>query len=239
MVRTRNKVYDTSANITCNVNENMETTPINTRNFTHYGRAGRRLTSPAERRNTDTTEPQHEVAQGGTFEQAKSAETGMRKETIYCDSKELLHNTPPLLIPIPHENRYITVAYRKSATCEGTWSPVRELLADHINANKRTDTKNVRFNETIKTFTYGNKDSDDEFEMHADDDFETEMNMTTTKYDRDDATRTNTKYKTTYDRDETYWDKTKSETNLETTEENLLLIMYVNIYSSYTWGGGC
>ncbi len=95
---------------------------------------------------------------------------------------------------------------------EGTWLPFRELLKDHLNEKKTTETKNVRFNETIKTFTYDNKDSNDEFEMHTNDDFDTEMDNMTVKNETNDGVCKITKYKHTYNRDDTLHDTTKPET---------------------------
>ncbi len=53
-----------------------------------------------------------------------------RTETVYCDDESILCGTPPIVIPIPHENRYVTVAYKKSDARPGTWSPVREPLTE-------------------------------------------------------------------------------------------------------------
>ncbi len=133
-----------------------------------------------------------------------------------------MHNTPPIIIPIPHENRYVTVAYKKSTAREDTWSLVRELLTDHINAiNKTPDNRNVRFNEKIKTFTYNNKDSDDELEMFTNEDFDTDTDNMTVKYDSDDQTRNILKQPKTNCKDETVRNTmTKPETKRKAINRN-------------------
>ncbi len=62
------------------------------------------------------------------------------------------------------------VANRKSTAREGTWSPVRESLTDHLNTKTTAkDSKSVWFSENVKKFKYYNKDSEDELLLYATD----------------------------------------------------------------------
>ncbi len=178
----------------------METTPGNTGGFNRFGRGARSTASPGRQgAEVEVTGLTAEESERLEFRNAGTTRT----ETVYCDDEGILSGTPPIVIPIPHENRYVTVAYKKSDARPGTWSPVREPLTDYIETRKNTEHKNVKFNEKVKKFVYDNKESDDdELELHAKDELDWELKKTIQGTNRKELT---------YDSDRMHVDSNKTE----------------------------
>ncbi len=176
MVRTRQKCYE---DIETEKHEIavMETTPVNTGGFHRFGRGAKSTASPM-RQVAEVNVPDLTVEESERLEFRNTGTT--RTETVYCDDESILCGTSPIVIPIPHENRYVTVAYKKSDARPGIWSPVREPLTEYIETRKGTEQRNVRFNDKVKKFMYNNKESDDdELELHAKDELDWEMKKST------------------------------------------------------------